>query len=184
MNTFKKILSWLLFQANSQPRVIDKTEFYKIKERLLIKYSKIVAYEYQHFEEQECYRCAGTGEFWTDYHNREECWCCGGTGIYQTEKWIGLKKYQFGNHFFHVPTGRIEGSKPDPIPTQNIIEGIIRHEKRKYSRSANYLLFAFYEPKYLLKSLFRKIPFWKIQIRINQVKNSIIKEKVDPELPF
>jgi len=152
---FIKILSFLLFQANSRP--YDKPEFYKIKDRILKKHGKTIGYDYQHFNQQECYSCNGTGLHYhyddEDYGDYEDCWHCGGTGIYNTEKWIGLKKIQFGEYVFHIPIGRVEG-KPDSLPHSNIIEGVISHSQKKYTKLANVVLFLVYKRRFIIpKSL-------------------------------
>ncbi|MEC7753800.1 MAG: hypothetical protein VYB44_07205 [Bacteroidota bacterium] len=143
------IIGEILHLANRDIPEKYKTQFYKIKNKLVDKYGVKVGQDIQHIK-QQCWSCRD-GVFHSDWKEPETCWSCGGTGIYR-EEWNRLDKYQVGRHFFHQPIERM--FIYDPLfdgEAKPIIQGYIRHQKPKYRiglEMAYWLLLIYgYKPK-------------------------------------
>jgi hypothetical protein len=104
-------------------------------------------------------------------------------GIYNTEKWIGLKKNKFNEFIFHIPVGKIEGAL-DFRPTINIIEGIVAHLPRKYSRLANFVLFLIYKRIIIWEYLKSYLLSREIRNKAEIVSRRIKELFYFSELPF
>jgi len=115
MEIVKKIISELLWLANSRPPALERESFYKMKSVLLNRYGKKSGIDVQHI--------------------KKECWECNKNGIYQ-EFWTMLQKYQLGNHIFHVPISERLYENPNIKVT---ITDYIKHKSPKYYLSAEAL---------------------------------------------
>lgn len=153
MNAFINLTTRMLHIANSDPPsrfawFSSRYRFFVIKERILKKHGKYIAYVYQEIK-KECWSCGGAGIYYSNYHHfTEDCFKCGGTGIYEYF-WVLLHEYQLGKYIFHIPQERIK--KPALIILPNrMIQGHVAHKpysKRK-TRTARLYLAAIYDRKW------------------------------------
>src|SRR2546430_712949 len=98
-----RILALLLHYANANPPW-NRTEFYSLKNRLLIRYAKFRGYDLQIIKKE----CWGPLDPDGDYGDHTGCqgrFCphCGGTGIFDV-RWVRLERWQWGRYLFHRPT--------------------------------------------------------------------------------
>ncbi len=149
MNPFRElkiqILSWILHRAN---REFCNEYFYKIKNKILIKYGKHLGYDVQFIEGKKCYSCGGTGIHHNYYHNewqQDVCYHCF-NGWYKDPVWNILSRVEFGKYIFHQPYQR---AYKKPEISTNIIDGYISHTKIKYGATCQFVLFLLYEKGYL-----------------------------------
>jgi len=170
----KLILSRLLHHANRESK--DEA-FYRVKDRILTRYGKVVGHDVQHIPGKTCFACGGTGEpLWINDQDDERCSRCWGDGWYKRPKWILLQRVQFGKYIFHKPiyrTTQVENiqheytSLPSTVP---IIEGYISHTPSKYSKKARIVLFILYDLKGYVKRTWpvikKRIP--KVEIHFSQ----------------
>lgn len=121
----RKLIGFLLWNANANPPFWLKGRFYHMKDRLLRRFGEYVGYDIQHIR-KECWTCHGTGM----YTEKQRCWNCS-NGIYK-EFWCKLERWQVGNYVFHLP------QKKSLVPIiayddkVNLIEDYIHHEIPKY----------------------------------------------------
>lgn len=138
------ILATLLHYANASPPSC-RTEFYRMKERLLKRYGTFCGHDLQEIRKE----CWGELERNDDWYDRSWLGCtgascrrCGGTGVFDI-RWVRLQRWTWGKYTFHIPDG--ETRKPPDMPTPNLIRGLIEHPN--YGRASNeavlwlYLLF-------------------------------------------
>ena len=159
--------------------------FYKIKNKILLKYSTFISYDTQFIEGKKCFSCNGTGlhehyDYDDDESYFEACYNCH-SGWYKLPTWNILKKVKFGKYIFYQPYQRMY-KKPDI--SSILINGYIKHEKSKYSKFALIILFLFFDKEYISR-LYRIYIKYKIEIKFrnfrNKFKNNIDK---DDDLPF
>jgi len=151
-----KILSWLVFAANTNPSIWKK-EFYKIKDHILKKYGKLIGYDLQHIN-KECWTCNGTGK----YTPQQICYSCMGSGVY-LEMWVILEVYQLRKYQFHRPVERFTHKADywDYLKKHPEMENVfrqtigdyIRHDSNFYYLEALYWLFLIYKPALFLKAI-------------------------------
>lgn len=141
-------LSFLLHLANRQGK---DENFYKIKNKLLKRYSSHIGYDVQYIEGKDCFSCDGTGiykrflyPFGTCGYENVPCYNCD-NGWYKKPCWNILERVKFGEYIFHQPLRRTF-EKPDITPH---INGYIEHEKHKYGWIAKSILFLLFEKGYL-----------------------------------
>lgn len=144
-----KILSWLLHHAN---RAGKDEHFYKIKNRLLAKYGRLICYDVQFIEGSKCWNCNGTGtykypkwDFSAKSYYYEHCYSCY-SGWYKRPTWNILSRFAFGKYEFHQPFQRVY-EKPEM--SNPFIEGYIEHKRSKYTNFSKHVLFLLYEKDYL-----------------------------------
>lgn len=144
-----KILSWLLHHAN---RAGKDEKFYKMKNRLLAKYGRVIGYDVQFIEGSKCWSCNGTGtykfkkfDFLSGNYYAEHCYSCH-NGWYKRPTWNILSRIQFGKYEFHQPFQRVY-EKPEM--SNHFIEGYIDHKKSNYTNFAKTVLFLLFEKGYL-----------------------------------
>lgn len=196
----KIILSYLLHLANREGK---DEHFYKIKKKLLKKYSNHIGYDVQYIEGKECFTCNGTGIYKKSYYQftmnwveDEPCYNCY-NGWYKKPCWNILERVKFGEYIFHQPYMRVF-EKP-PISTN--IEGYINHKKHKYGWLAKFTLLLLFEKGYI-RRYYQNVIVWRLNwyyprnwlhticYWIKNKKNIIKSYKknyfcdVDEELPF
>ena len=140
---FLPVLSWLLHHANREGR---NEYFYKIKNRILSKYSIHLGYDVQFIAGKKCFTCGGTGTY-EGYDFKDDCRNCDGTGWYKLPVYNILARVQFGNYLFHQPFKRTF-IKPKTISSP-IIQGYITHNRSQYGKFALFILFLFFDKHYL-----------------------------------
>lgn len=153
MNTW--LLGELLHLANSDPPYW-RTEFYEIKNKILLEYGTWKGIHLQHIV-KHCYNCEG-GKIYTEENvfgqpmrisGGRTCLRCGGNGVYQ-EFWTVLDVFEIGARQFHKPCGTRRSSKPElTTPPSQEFEGYIRHVRPPYylGNEAAYWLALLFEPK-------------------------------------
>ena len=170
-----RLLAWLLWQANGDPHVVARQEFYALKERLLRRHGQHVGDDLQHIR-KPCWGYRGEG-------CDDECRKCGGTGIFD-EFWVLLQRWRMGRYTFHVPTGQRSWTPPLARPT---IEGFIRHSDRDHgmAHEAALWLFLLYDPKTFWRLLRvtrlgspRWLPLSRIQAVVFEVRMFIYRLKI------
>jgi hypothetical protein len=170
----KLILSYLLHHANRETKAED---FYKIKDRILTKYGKVIGHDVQHIPGKICFACNGTGEpLWINDQDDEHCSRCYGDGWYKQPKWILLQRIKFGKYTFHKPIYRTTQENNlryeySQLPlTVPIIEGYISHTPSKYGKKARTILFLLYDFRGSCKrswlGIKKRVP--KVSIRFSQ----------------
>lgn len=154
----KLILSYLLHHANREYRSDD---FYRIKDRILTKYGKVVGHDVQFIEGKKCRSCGGFG-----YHRRYsntgrvydlvDCYHCWG-GWYKHPAWVLLQRIQFGRYIFHKPVEKKLQTKNPYVQAQDlpedlklnlgpeIIKGYIEHKSSKRGKDTRVILFLLYD---------------------------------------
>lgn len=153
------ILGELLWLANSEPPWW-RSEFYKIKEKLLEDYGTFWGYHLQHIV-KHCFRCDGTGKKRNEatIAGVETVWyggtCprCYGSGKFE-EFWSMLRFYRLGRRSFHTPVKKYYSR--ESIPRMNFletIEGYVGHQLPKYYlyREAAYWLALIFDRKVFFK---------------------------------
>lgn len=133
------LLGELLHLANSRPP-LWRSEFYRIKDRLLILHGKWNGVHLQHIV-KECFGCAGEGRKMERWYFGDGEWItlkagrcarCAGTGKYD-EFWVTLRSIQLGRRSFHLPIERFYTKSSIPAMVfHNHIEGYVRHVSPKY----------------------------------------------------
>ena len=152
----KYIIGWLLHYANRDIPFLARSQFYKLKTRLLLKYATKTGTDIQHIK-KECYHCGGTGTFKCDWKLPEPCWRCMGSGVYD-EFWSRLDKYNLGKWYFHNPVEIMYVYEPlfegEALP---MIEGYIHHKTPKYrlGKECALWLFLLFDRKSFRKELGR-----------------------------
>jgi ribosomal protein S17E len=142
----KNILGFILYLANTTSIFYSKKEnFYPVKKRLLERYGKHIAIDYQHIKEY-CWTCNGTGMVFEN----NICHHCYGTGIYKEFISI-LRVYKLGKYTFHVPIKMVRNYDPDfnQLLKNKTISGYITHDNRGklIKREAALLLLLFCDLK-------------------------------------
>jgi len=152
----RSILSILLHHANRETRA---DEFYKIKDRVLSRYGKVIGYDVQFIEGKICHSCNGTGLYkkysWFtgkvyEIESCNRCW----HGWYKPNTWVLLQRIQFGRYTFHKPVQRETRFKDNPF-TNNagwnvksvLITGYIQHNRSKYGKDALVILYLIFDWK-------------------------------------
>jgi len=141
------ILSWLIHHANREGR---NEYFYRIKNRVLVKYGKHIGYDVQFIEGKKCHSCGGTGEYakygWNgQVYDFVDCYRCF-NGWHKRPTWNVLERVQFGKYIFHQPLKQLFKG---PSKNDKIISGYINHKQSKYGTYALTALFLLYEKGYL-----------------------------------
>jgi hypothetical protein len=158
----KRILSDLLHHANREYR---SDEFYRVKDRILTKYGKVVGHDVQFIEGKKCNSCQGRGYHYKYGRNGKpydtaDCNHCWG-GWYKQPAWVLLQRIQFGKYIFHKPFEKKFGSKNPFIKecgvNKEIITGYIDHSRTKYGKDARVILFLLYDWKGYWKRWYKAI---------------------------
>lgn len=117
----RRVLSKLLFLANSSPPELERERFYAMKTRILRRFGTPDGCDWQRIV-KVCFRCGGSGvESYTDYG--DECSRCDGSGEYE-RVYFRLERTRIGGRVFHTPRGRYY-DRPDGEAVT--IEGRIQH---------------------------------------------------------
>lgn len=139
----KRLTSWLLYYANSDPPPMARQEFYALKTRLLQRYGMADGTDIQWIV-KHCWNCEARGR------KDPYCWKCGGSGVYE-QFWVVLVRWNLGGRVFHVPGPRRHG-KP-PVEYAVNIHGYVQHAWHgKVSREA----------QLWLALLFDRPLFWRL----------------------
>jgi hypothetical protein len=159
----KRILSYLLHHANREYR---SDEFYRVKDKILTKYSKVVGHDVQFIEGKTCRSCGGRGYHekisWEtgEVYDTVGCSRCWG-GWYKQPTWVLLQRLKFGKYIFHKPIVRKFGKKNpfiEDYPLSNeVIEGYIDHTRTKFGKDARTILFLLYDWKGHWKRWYKSI---------------------------
>lgn len=137
------ILSWLLHHAN---RGSKNQHFYAIKNKILLKFGKVVGYDTQYIAGKKCHTCHGTGIYRSMYSDyQDHCYNCH-NGWYKRPEWNYLQRIEFGKYIFHQPWKR-SYTKPEVLP--GLIDGYIEHNYSKHSNYARTIIFLVYDRNYL-----------------------------------
>jgi len=149
----RKILAFLLHNANRSVPFLHKEAFYRIKTKILTKHGIKTGQEVQHII-KECNRCNGTGIFVCGWKQPEPCMYCN-DGIY-SQFWTLLDKYRLGRYEFHHPIKKVYS--PGHIPNLlelKMIKGYIEHTAPKHhiGRECALWLFLFYDIKTFIKDI-------------------------------
>lgn len=148
-------LSTLLHHANRETKA---DQFYKIKDRILSKYGKVVGYDVQFIEGKICHSCNGNGVHkkvsWSGWvYDIQPCFRCW-NGWYKQPTWVLLQRIQFHKYIFHKPVKRETGGKENPFKevagwniNEEVISGYIDHKRTKYGKDALVLLYLMYDWK-------------------------------------
>lgn len=94
-----RVLAWLLICANAKPAHSHREPFYRLKDRLLHRFGRLIGTEWQHIR-KTCWSCEDGMR-----DDGDSCWKCGGTGIYQ-QTWVLLQRWEIGGAIFHRPVRR------------------------------------------------------------------------------
>lgn len=140
----KRLLGLFLHIANSSPPIIGRKEFYELKTRLLKRWGRLVANDWQHIV-KECWNCEGRGTI--------GCYRCRtygmGDGIWD-EFYVWLERWKLGNYEFHIPRERIRSGQAHVMwgAMAAPIEGYITHKRYPYYLSSEcwYWLLIFFQP--------------------------------------
>jgi hypothetical protein len=165
----KLILAYLLHHANREYR---SEEFYRIKNRILTKYGKVVGHDVQFIEGKKCRSCGGKGFHYRygygHYYNTADCYHCWG-GWYKSPAWVLLQRIRFGRCIFHKPIERkLQSKNPyiqsDYMPEDlrlnlgpEVIQGYIDHKRTKFGKNARTILFLLYDWKGYWKRWYKSI---------------------------
>lgn len=187
---FKKSLGSVLNAANSSPDLVDRFWFYGMKDRILKRFGKRVAWDKQHIV-KECWSCFGSGS----YSMYESCWKCRGTGVFD-EFWVLLEVWNLGGYEFHRPVERIwkgeyftviNGLPSVLCDFRNKIEGVIRHDRHTYAKAAFWLLAWMFTPsksiRFLSRWYWRRIKF-KCLMHFRKIRHYGLKWRNDDSIPF
>lgn len=152
------LLAKLLAAANSDVRW--PFWFYGIKDRVLKRFGRRVAWDRQHIV-KECWSCTN-GRF-CGYDNgyawvpmpEQPCSRCGGTGVYD-EFWVLLEVWHLGGYEFHRPVQQIRKGEFFTVPPngrtsiwidfRKKIEGRIRHSPHPCANRAFWVLAVIFTP--------------------------------------
>jgi hypothetical protein len=128
-----RVIAWLLSIANTKPPIIDRPDFYDLKQRICERYGRFVGHDLQEivkecwgpweadqFGERSPIGCRGTA-----------CRVCGGTGAFDV-RWVSLESWAIGRRIFHRPSG---DTRIRPDPSSVTIHGLVKH--RDYGRGAD-----------------------------------------------
>lgn len=119
----QRVLSLLLWHANSDPPAAVRYSFYRIKDRVLRKYGSLDGERRIDWQDVSsvCWSCEGTGGL----YEPGGCWKCRGTGIHRSV-FVPLSRWKIAGRVFHVP-GPATSVRPETIE----VKGYIRHEASK-----------------------------------------------------
>jgi hypothetical protein len=155
----KRILSYLLWLANSKPPMTNRDGFYAMKSRLLRRYGTRDGTDLQEIPGKPCFNCNGTGLTLGGYR-AWTCRKCDGTGDYRAGFWCQLERWRLGGRVFHIPGPRLY-KRPDGLVS---FTGYVQHSAYvSYSaatEAAMWLALAFDRP--LFRKMFRasKPAYW------------------------
>jgi hypothetical protein len=160
------ILSWLLHHANRETKM---EEFYRIKDRILTRYGKVIGYDVQFIEGKICHSCNGTGVYkkysWYtgkvyEIESCNRCW----RGWYKPNTWILLQRIRLGRYIFHKPLQRETKFKKNPFKevdgwqvSNEVISGYIDHNRTKHGKDALVILYLLYDWKRYWKRWYQTI---------------------------
>lgn len=160
----KLILSRLLHHANRETK---DEEFYRIKDRILTRYGKVVGHDVQFIEGKKCTSCQGRGYHYKygrdgQVYDQADCYHCW-WGWYKHPAWVLLQRIQFGKYIFHKPIQK-EFRIKNPFTkelgcnvTDIVIAGYIDHSRTKYGKDALTILFLLYDWKGYWKRWYKSI---------------------------
>lgn len=120
----RRLLSWLLFLANSDPPFL-RERFYALKDSLLRRWGERDGEDWQEIVKL-CYRCDGTGysdcydEMIQDFARCRRCH----KGVYE-RKVIRLERWKFSGRVFHRPAERFHRLPAGKTVT---IQGRVQHK--------------------------------------------------------
>lgn len=120
-----RIISRLLWMANSNPRVISSESFYALKTEILHRFGTRDGYDHQQID-HECWDCQQWG--WND------CPKCGGSGIFRSTR-TALIRWRLGRRVFHEPTSQVPFN-----PLGVNIRGYVKHQQHPEALGAQRLL--------------------------------------------
>lgn len=150
----KFILSVLLHHANRETKADD---FYRIKDRILTKYGKVVGHDVQFIEGKKCNSCQGRGYHYKYGRNgrvydQTDCYHCW-WGWFKHPAWVLLQRIQFGRYVFHKPIQKDFKIK-NPFTkelgcnvTDTVIQGYIDHSRTAHGKDALVILYLLYDWK-------------------------------------
>jgi hypothetical protein len=114
-----RLVSRLLWLANSGPPIARTEQFYALKDRILRRWGTRDGHDWQHII-KECYGCDGRGE------SREcperACRRCGGSGVYD-HFFVKLERWDLAGRTFHRPAEKTWKRPSEPVA----IVGRVRH---------------------------------------------------------
>lgn len=114
----KRLLSYLLWLANSDPPYCHRERFYAMKTRILRRYATREGTDLQEIPGKKC---------WGPYQSGclgRRCRRCEGTGWYAFPFWVKLERWRLGSRLFHIPGSR-QYQRPDGLVG---IVGRIEHQ--------------------------------------------------------
>lgn len=161
----KWLLSRLLHHANRETRL---EEFYRIKDKILTRYGKVVGHDIQFIAGKKCRSCGGAGNHpkisWETgkIYDYADCYHCWG-GWYKHPAWVLLQRIQFGKFTFHKPIKKeykINNpfwKDPELAVCNKVIEGYIEHTRTKHGKDALVILFLLYDWKGYWKRWYKAI---------------------------
>ncbi len=162
-NPKKRILAWLLHNANADPLFIYKREFYKIKDTILQKHGiRTELYDLQHIQ-KECWTCKGAD---SSSHPLEwgACMNCGGTRLY-FDFWVILDIWILGKYEFHKPVLKLHRVSISELrlkyqisSQRKVIDDYITHRPKVWCSDCGLILFLLYAPKLFWRA-FGKVGF-------------------------
>ncbi|WP_022667902.1 hypothetical protein [Desulfospira joergensenii] len=197
---FFLLLSKILHAANSD--VTRPFWFYGIKDRILKRFGRRIAWDQQHIV-KKCWSCVN-GKF-SGFDNgydwvpmpEQPCYRCCGTGIYD-EFWVLLEVWHLGAHEFHRPVQRIRKGEYFTAPNgwtsiwcdfRKKIEGKITHIHHPRARAAFWTLATVFTPGQVLVWVWKWRIYYGIHRRtINGINRLRHRFKIwihrDEEIPF
>lgn len=163
------LLGEVLHVANATPPVLAKSDFYRMKDRLLRRFGTPDGFDVQHIV-KECHACYGQKTITEEIRNcgvvvsvERNCRRCNGTGVYE-QFWTHLLRYTIGQRQFHLPERKFY-EDPHLELQRPMITGYVTHRRYPFyfSNEAFLLLALLFDRKLFAENFGRwGMSSWKV----------------------